>query len=395
MAEEAIKAYKIPIKDPPKDLIEAYFIVKEKLLKEVMKCVKYSSKGKAHLHLKAEERRKLRNELLKDWKYSKHYIDSAINSVIGLVKGWIKLYNRGKAKTEPRVTRKSVYIKNTLFSYQNGILKISIKPRRQYLVIDLRRYSWIPEDFDKIGGLILTERELIIPLKKRVEPRAEVWSSFDVNLTNITALINGRIVRYDLRLLYHIHRVYEEKRRRLQRLAKHKPKTARRLLKKYSRRERDRAVDFTHKLTARIAGELANLKSGAILEDLKDIKSRTLHGSKNHNRKLSKWNARMFQFMLEYKLKWLSLPVKCINPRNTSRICPVCQAPMAAYRGRLIRCLKCGTILDRDVVAVLNLQMRGAGVPPRVLLGALAPMMGKQLVDQKSINDKCLPAVNP
>ncbi len=106
MAEEAIKAYRIPIKDPPRDLIEAYFTVKKRLLREVMRHVKYSRRGKAHLHFKAGERRKLRNELLRDWKYSKHYIDSAINSVIGLVKGWIKLYNKGRAKTEPRVNRK-------------------------------------------------------------------------------------------------------------------------------------------------------------------------------------------------------------------------------------------------------------------------------------------------
>ncbi len=34
---------------------------------------------------------------------------------------------------------------------------------------------------------------------------------------------------------------------------------------------------------------------------------------------------------------------------------------MAAYEGRLIRCMSCGAIMDRDVVAVLNLQMWGAG----------------------------------
>ena len=155
--EEAIKAYRIPLKDPPRDLIEAYLAVKRRALRKVMSHVKYSGKGKAHLYFNAEERRKLRNELLKDWKYSKHYIDSAINSVIGLVKGWIKLYNKGRAKTEPRVTRKSVYIKNTFFSYREGMLKISIEPRRRYLVINLRRYNWIPRVFDKIGGLILTE----------------------------------------------------------------------------------------------------------------------------------------------------------------------------------------------------------------------------------------------
>ena len=73
--------------------------------------------------------------------------------VIGLVKGWIKLYNRGKAETRPRITRRTVYIKNTLFSYKDGVLKISVEPNRRYLEINLREYDWIPKDFDRIGGV--------------------------------------------------------------------------------------------------------------------------------------------------------------------------------------------------------------------------------------------------
>jgi len=60
-------------------------------------------------------------------------------------------------------------------------------------------------------------------------------ASFDVNLTNITALINGKIVRYSLKQLYHIYRVYVVKRGRIHKLPKHKPKTAKRLMEKYSR----------------------------------------------------------------------------------------------------------------------------------------------------------------
>ena len=213
-----------------------------------------------------------------------------------------------------------------------------------------------------------------------IEPRG--WASFDVNLTNVTALINGRIVRYDLRQLYHVHRVYEEKRRRIQKLSKRKPRTAERLMRKYSRRERDRDRDFMHKLTARIAGELEELRSGAILEDLKGVKARVLNGGKGINRRISKWNARTFQLMLGYKLKWLGLPVKYVNPSYSSRTCPVCQATMVAYRGRLMKCKKCGFTADRDAVAVLNLRMWGSGVTPKALLEAYASMMGKRLVDQ-------------
>ncbi|MEM1511492.1 MAG: IS200/IS605 family accessory protein TnpB-related protein [Candidatus Jordarchaeales archaeon] len=198
-----------------------------------------------------------------------------------------------RAEGKPEITKRAVYIKNTLFSFRNGILRISMEPSKRYLEVDLTKYPWIHEDFDRIGGLILTERELIIiTVKKNVEPKADKWASFDVNLTNITAIIDSKIRCYDLKKLYHIHRVYEDKRRRIQRLSKLKPETSKRLLKKYSRRERNRAKDFMHKLTTQIARELKEKSCGAILENLKGIKRRILNGSKKMNRKLSKWNAR-------------------------------------------------------------------------------------------------------
>jgi len=361
---EAVKSYKIPM-DSPRDLIEEYFEVKQKALTSIMEHVRVS--GKAHLDFRREDRKRLRDELLQNWRFSKHYVDSAINSVIGLVKGWITLYNRGKTREKPEITRKTVYIKNTLFSFRNGVLKISIEPNRRYLEVDLSRYEWVPKDFDKIGGLILTEKELIITVKKNVEPEAEDWASLDVNLTNITALIGNKIEKYDTRDLYHIHRVYEVKRKRIQKLSKIKPKTSETLLKKYSNREKNRAKDFVHKLTTKIARKLREMNSGAILEDLRGLKSRILNGSRSKNRKLSKWNARQFQFMLKYKLLWNSLPVKYVNPKNSSKTCPLCSGRMAAYEGRSMKCEECNTVIDRDVVAVLNLQMRGAGFPQRAL----------------------------
>ena len=166
-------------------------------------------------------------------------------------------------------------------------------------------------------------------------------------------------------MLHHIHRVYENKRRRIQRLSKLKPETSKRLLKKYSRREGNRAKDFMHKLTTSIARELKEKNCGAILENLKGIKKRILNSSKDMNRKLSKWNARTFQFMLEYKLKWLGLSVKYVDPKNSSKVCPHRKPCFLNTGGRIMKCEKCGLAMDRDVVAVLNLQMRGAGFPQR------------------------------
>ncbi|MEM0328078.1 MAG: transposase [Thermoproteota archaeon] len=361
---EAVKSYRIQV-EAPKDLIEEYFQVKQRALEAIFSHVKISKK--AHLSLSREDRKKLRDELLKNWRFSKHYVDSAINSVIGLVKSWITLHNRGRAESKPEITKRTVYIKSTLFSFRDGILKISIEPNKRYLEVDLRRYDWIPSDFDRIGGLLMTEKELTITVKKNVEPKADKWASFDVNLTNITAIIDSKIRCYDLRELYHIHRVCEDKRRRIQRLSRLKPETSKRLLEKYSRREKNRAKDFMHKLTTSIAEELKEKNCGAIMERLKNIKYRILNHSKKMNRKLSKWNARTFQFMLEYKLLWNGLPVKYVNPKNSSKTCPLCSGSMASYLGRIMKCEECNIILDRDVVAVLNLQMRGEGFPQRAL----------------------------
>ncbi|RLI75633.1 transposase [Archaeoglobales archaeon] len=354
---EVIKSYSISI-TAPKELIEEYFKLKKTVLDEVFKHARYSKSGKVHLKFDKNKRKELRDKLLKNWRFAKHYVDSAINSVIGLVKGWISLYNRGKAKSKPEITKKTVYVKTTLFSVKNGKIKITIEPKKRYLEINLTKFNYLPKDYDSIGGLILMENKLIITFKKKAElikPRD--YASFDVNLTNITGFVNRRIVRFDLKELYHIHRVYEEKRKRIQKLAKTKPKTAKRLMEKYSKRERNRATDIMHKITTTIARELASTKCGAILENLKNIKDRILNGSKDLNRKLSKWNCRMFQFMLEYKLKWFGLPVKYVNPANSSKTCPLCSGRLSAYEGRLIMCKNCGLIQDRDVIAVLYLRM--------------------------------------
>jgi putative transposase len=93
------------------------------------------------------------------------------------------------------------------------------------------------------------------------------------------------------------------------------------------------------------------------------MKHRVLDGSRKQNRKLSKWSARTLQSMLEYKLKWLELPVKYVDAKNTSKTCPLCSGYLVAHGGRLMKCKKCSLTMDRDIVAALNPQMRGAGPP--------------------------------
>ncbi|MEM3481350.1 MAG: IS200/IS605 family accessory protein TnpB-related protein, partial [Candidatus Korarchaeum sp.] len=124
-------------------------------------------------------------------------------------------------------------------------------------------------------------------------------------------------IRIDLGKLFHIHRVYELKRGRLQSKALKKP-SLKRVLAKYSRRERNRAKDFVHKLTTSLSREYRGYIHG--FEDLrKDKMFRRGKKSKKHNRKVAKSDWKIIQSLMSYKSR-----VVFLNPKDTSRRCSRC-----------------------------------------------------------------------
>jgi hypothetical protein len=63
---------------------------------------------------------------------------------------------KSRAEKKLEITKKDSLHQEHLV-LKNGILKISIEPNKRYIEVDLTRCSWIPRDFDRIGGLVLTE----------------------------------------------------------------------------------------------------------------------------------------------------------------------------------------------------------------------------------------------
>jgi transposase len=65
------------------------------------------------------------------------------------------------------------------------------------------------------------------------------------------------------------------------------------------------------------------------------------------------------QKAIEEKAREHGVPVIYVNPRNTSRVCPIRNAPIAYRNGsRVGRCSKGGELWHRDVVACYNLLLR-------------------------------------
>jgi len=80
---EVIKSYRAPV-DAPRDL-RGVLQSQERRVEGSADSHRALPKRESSPALRLKGGKKLRDELLKGWKYSKHYVDSAINSVIGLV----------------------------------------------------------------------------------------------------------------------------------------------------------------------------------------------------------------------------------------------------------------------------------------------------------------------
>jgi putative transposase len=152
---------------------------------------------------------------------------------------------------------------------------------------------------------------------------------------------------------------YFLKRRRIQSKIRSRGLRAR-LLEKYRDREWRRIKEIYYKAVKRIIDKAkeADVKI-IIMEDLKHL-NRKNTGSKELNGRLHRWSYSRFQKILEYQAKLCGLHVKYVNPRGTSKTCPICgdELEESSNGRRLRKCQRCGLEEDRDIIAVRNLTRR-------------------------------------
>ncbi|MBU0684406.1 MAG: transposase, partial [Candidatus Thermoplasmatota archaeon] len=92
-------------------------------------------------------------------------------------------------------------------------------------------------------------------------------------------------------------------------------------------------------------------KSAIVLEDLTGIQFKR---GKDMNRRLSLWPRRKLHQIIEYKAQWRGIPVVKVDPRYSSRKCPMCGKIQDSRMGTAFIC-ECGWHLDRHINASINL----------------------------------------
>lgn len=153
---------------------------------------------------------------------------------------------------------------------------------------------------------------------------------------------------------------YNKLRRGLQ---KTESRSAKRKLKKISGKERRFKRDTNHVISKAIVSKAKGTTRAIAIEDLKNIRSRvTVNGSKRQNRdRHSKWAFGQLRSFVTYKAKKEGVPLKVVNPYNTSRECPKCHNVDARNRRTRndFQCLECGYQAMADYVAACNIAAKG------------------------------------
>ena len=138
-------------------------------------------------------------------------------------------------------------------------------------------------------------------------------------------------------------------------------KSAKRLLKKRRRKERRFAQDVNHVISKRIVEKAEGTGRAIGLEDLSGIRERTTV-RKSQRRQHHSWAFHDLRQKIEYKAALAGVPVIPVDPKNTSRTCPICGC--VDKRNRFTQskfsCIRCGFSGHADTIAAVNIGRRAA-----------------------------------
>jgi len=227
---------------------------------------------------------------------------------------------------------------------------------------------WAPERRDRIRGqanLIYRDGKFYLAVVIDVEdpppgPEPDEWLGVDLGIVNIATDSDG--TTHSGKGLRAVRRRNLQLRRRLQ--AK-RTKSATRLLRHRKRKESRMARDVNHCISKSLVSKAQRTGRGIALEDLQGIRDRvTVKRAQRADQ--HSWSFHQLRTFIAYKATMAGVPVRPVDPRNTSRTCPGCGLIDKRNRPTRddFRCIDCGLAGPADTFAARNISRRAAIMRP-------------------------------
>ncbi len=207
------------------------------------------------------------------------------------------------------------------------------------------------------------------------EPTPDDTADFvgvDLGIIQLATTSDGEFLNYSAGPKHrHVNQVRARYSRFRQKLQKKGTKSAKRLLKKRSGKEKRFVKDVNHCLSKAIVSTAKGTQRGIALEDLQGIRQRAGKTvTKRHRRVLHSWGFFQLRAFIAYKAALSAVRVVYVNPAYTSQTCSACGHCEKANRKSQSKflCTSCGFSAHADVNAAVNIRQsacsRAAVIPP-------------------------------
>jgi IS605 OrfB family transposase len=186
------------------------------------------------------------------------------------------------------------------------------------------------------------------------------WLGVDLGIANLATDSDGEHFSGAT-----IHNVRHRHRRLRKKLQQKGTLGARRRLKKLAGQERRFARHVNHNISKRLVAKAQGTGRGIALEDLTHIRDRVTV-RQPQRATLHSWSFADLRQKIAYKAQRRGIPVVLVDPRNTSRECPICGGVDKRNRPdqSTFSCIQCGHAAHADVNAAVNIGRRAAVNPP-------------------------------
>jgi IS605 OrfB family transposase len=321
--------------------------------------------------LKALKYRELRSQYPQ---LPSHYAYTACQDASTRVKSFSKRRRKGLARKDyPEVNRVSIWLDDHLWRLKSST-SIEIATHRGWVTIELELHKqywkylnsgWRPASEARVK-LDKRSRRLVIYLvfKKSVEVyRPRGFVSVDVNENHVAVLVDDKAFLFETGFRDIVLGYYYRRKRIQERYDKLYGVNCRvkgRILRRL--KERRKKSDLRWKLANIVVRVARERQYAVILEELGEEPAREMI---NHVRddqlrhRVYQASLKGVQKAIEEKAREHGVPVIYVDPRSTSRMCPVHNARIVYSSGcRTGRCSKGGELWHRDVVACYNLLLR-------------------------------------
>ena len=273
-------------------------------------------------------------------------------------------YKQNK-KTKPTFRKDGAIVYDQRILSWKGVDRVSILTTRGRMLIPVKYGAYQAGRLDRIRGqsdLIL--RNGIFYLAATVdipEPPtydAGEWLGVDLGIKNIATDSDGQVWSGD-----QVNGIRKRHAKLKAKLQSKGTKSAKRLLKKRSGKESRFARNINHIISKRLVAKAKGTERGIALENLKGIRSR-ITVRKPQRRIQHSWSFHQLQKFILYKAKLAGVPIRFVEPRNTSRTCPSCGFISKGNRNsEHFLCLNCGFAGAADKIAAENIRRAAVNQP--------------------------------